>query len=129
VDVFDHPFELDGMHIHLSINMGAVVFPRHGEDTDTLLRHTEFAMYQAKQHHRQLAHYDPAQEQYSTDRLLLVGELKTAIANGGLTLAYQPKIDVSTGALRGLEALVRWTHPSMARFHQASLSRLQNRRD
>jgi diguanylate cyclase (GGDEF)-like protein len=110
-DIFDRPFVLDGTQIYLFINMGAAEFLRHGEDANTLLRHAESAMYQAKHHHRQLAYYDPAQEQCTKDRLIVEGELKTAIANGGLTLVYQPKVDVSTGALRGLETLVRWTHP------------------
>ncbi len=109
--LFDDPVTLDGRRIHLTVPMGGAVFRRDGTDTDTLLRRAESAMFHAKRLHRRLAWYEPAFEQFAKERVVLASELREAIISGGLKLVYQPKVDLASGALQGVEALVRWVHP------------------
>ena len=69
-------------------------------------------MYVAKAAREPFESYSPAQDTYSTDRLALVADLRKAIDDGTLALAYQPMIDLERGAIVGVEALLRWTHAS-----------------
>ena len=85
--------------------------PDHGEDAETLLQHADVAMYVAKRSGTVCEIYDEGLDEYSPERLGLAAELRRAIADGEVVLAYQPKLDVATGAVRGVEALVRWKHP------------------
>jgi len=82
-----------------------------GAALDTLLRHADVAMYAAKRGRLGQQVYDPALDTYSPERLGLIAELRAAIAAGALTLHYQPQVDVRSGRVRGVEALVRWPHP------------------
>jgi EAL domain-containing protein (putative c-di-GMP-specific phosphodiesterase class I) len=87
------------------------MYPEDGGDADTLLRRADVAMYVAKQTRGGYAVYTPDQDHSSSERLSLVGALRRAIADDDLRLVYQPKVDCRTGAVAGVEALVRWTHP------------------
>ena len=69
-------------------------------------------MYAAKEAHESIAFYTPDLDHYSAQRLALAGRLRRAIDEGQLTLHYQPQVELTTGALVGLEALVRWQDPS-----------------
>jgi EAL domain-containing protein (putative c-di-GMP-specific phosphodiesterase class I) len=88
-----------------------VVSGDHGDDAQTLLRRAEVAMYVAKQRTRGIAVYEPAEDSHDPTRLALLGELRRAIEQRELVLFYQPKIDLATGLVAGVEALVRWQHP------------------
>ncbi len=70
-------------------------------------------MYMAKLGHEGFALYDASRDQYSPRRLMLLGDLREAIAEGQLRLYYQPKADLHTGLVRSVEALVRWQHPTL----------------
>ena len=109
-DALDTPFVLDGIDIALGGSIGIATYPDHGDDPDQLLRRAEVAMYVAKAAREPFESYSPAQDTYSTDRLALVADLRKAIDDGTLTLAYQPMIDLSRGTIVGVEALLRWTH-------------------
>jgi len=106
------PILVERQPVAVGASVGIALCPDHGADASTLLRHADVAMYTAKQAGTALATYDAAQDQYSPERLGLIAELRQAIAHGGLILHYQPKADVSTGRVRGVEALVRWQHPA-----------------
>jgi EAL domain-containing protein (putative c-di-GMP-specific phosphodiesterase class I) len=84
-----------------------------GDDVETLLRHADVAMYEAKAAHHPFARYEPARDDNNLSRLVLLGDLRRAIAHHELTLHYQPKINTRTGTLSSVEALVRWHHPTM----------------
>ncbi len=109
-DALDAPFVLDGIDIALGGSIGIATYPDHGDDPDQLLRRAEVAMYVAKAARAPFESYSPAQDTYSTDRLALVADLRKAIDEATLTLAYQPMIDLSRGTIVGVEALLRWTH-------------------
>jgi predicted signal transduction protein with EAL and GGDEF domain len=111
-DALDAPFALDGIDIALGGSIGIAAYPDNGDQPDQLLRRAEVAMYVAKAARAPFELYAPAQDTYSTDRLALVADLRKAIDEGALTVAYQPMIDLSRGAIVGVEALLRWTHPT-----------------
>ena len=84
-----------------------------GDDVETLLRHADVAMYEAKAAHHLFARYEASRDGNDLSRLVLLGDLRRAIATGELTLHYQPKISTGTGALSSVEGLVRWQHPTL----------------
>jgi diguanylate cyclase (GGDEF)-like protein/PAS domain S-box-containing protein len=105
------PFTVEGQHVAVGASIGVTLAPEHGTVADTLLRRADVAMYVAKRSGAGFAIYSADQDRNSPDRLSLIGELRRAVEDGELVLHYQPKIDLRTGALAGVEALVRWEHP------------------
>jgi diguanylate cyclase (GGDEF)-like protein len=105
------PFTLRGLTLEVEASIGIAIFPEHGTDVDTLLRHADVAMYQSKEAHSGVGVYSPERDVYSPDRLKLLGELRRAIEQNELVLYYQPKVSLSTSEVVGFEALVRWQHP------------------
>lgn len=110
--VLDEPFMVRGLNIHVEASIGVATFPDHADDVDTLLRRADVAMYQAKKERTGWEVYAPERDLHSRDRLGLLGELRVAIAKRELELHYQPKVDLSSGEVPGVEALVRWHHPT-----------------
>ena len=106
-------FLINEIPVQMKISIGIAVFPEHGEDAQVLLQHADVAMYQAKRISSGYAVYDAGQDEHSVRRLSLMGELRDAIAGRQLTVHYQPKIDLHSGAIAGVEALVRWVHPRL----------------
>jgi len=98
-------------HLEITMSIGVATFPDHGENADTVLRHADVAMYQAKETRAGTAVYDPEQDLNDEARLTLAGELRRAIHNEELVLHFQPKAELATGQIVGVEALVRWQHP------------------
>jgi diguanylate cyclase len=110
VNAFNPAFVLEGMNLDVRASTGAVIFPEHGEDADTLLQRVDVAMYMAKQENKSFVIYDPEMDKNSPYRLTLMSELKKAIMDDDLVLYYQPKIDAMENRLIGVESLVRWRH-------------------
>ena len=106
----DEPFALAGLTVQVEASIGIALFPEHGDDVEALIRHADVAMYNGKKTHRTML-YSAKEDHYSPDRLALVGELRRAIANGELVVHYQPRIELASGEVRTVEALVRWDHP------------------
>src|SRR4051812_16150585 len=111
IEVLEAPVEVEGQVLEVGATTGIVVFPDHGGDADTLLRHADVAMYAAKHHHRRTLVYGPDLDEHSPDRLALVSELRRAIDNGELILHFQPTVTYATRSVHGVEALARWLHP------------------
>ncbi len=109
--IFEAPFIIEEFTIHLGASIGLALSPIHGTIPNLLLQRAEVAMYQAKKGGGGFSLYDPDQDPYTTRRLMILGALREAIEKGGLILHYQPKVDLRTGRLVGVEALVRWHHP------------------
>jgi len=109
-DALDVPFVIDGQSLQIGASIGVALCPDHGDDTQTLLRRADVAMYEAKRTHSGCALYDAARDPYSADRLALVGALRHAIAHDELLLHYQPKVDLKSGRVFAVEALARWRH-------------------
>ena len=106
----EEPFVVDDNNLHVGASLGIVFFPDHGDDASTLMKRADVAMYVAKNNQSGMAVYNPEHDQHSIKNLVLVSELRHAIEKEELKLYYQPKIDIKTGRIRGLEALVRWNH-------------------
>lgn len=106
------PFTLDDMALHSAVSIGIALFPDDGPDLSTLLRKADIAMYNAKTSGDGVHLYGSGDDTDGAARLRTVEELRTAIATDQLVLHYQPKIDLDTGDVHGVEALVRWDHPT-----------------
>jgi EAL domain-containing protein (putative c-di-GMP-specific phosphodiesterase class I) len=104
-------YPLAGLTIDASATVGVALAPDHGSDSPTLMRRVDVALSNAKNVGRRVSMYDPSMEQESLQRLRLVTELRTALAAGQIVVRYQPKINLSSRDLVGVEALVRWLHP------------------
>ncbi|MEO5657328.1 MAG: EAL domain-containing protein [Nitrospiria bacterium] len=105
------PFMLETLSLAVEASLGIAIYPRHGAAADVIIQHANIAMYAAKHARSGQAVYASEQDHYSPKRLALMGELRYAIEHGELVLYYQPKIDVRSRRVIGLEALVRWKHP------------------
>ncbi|MGC9665621.1 putative bifunctional diguanylate cyclase/phosphodiesterase [Planosporangium sp. 12N6] len=105
------PIEIAGADLSVEASMGVVVSGEHGDDSQTLLRRAEVAMYVAKERNRGVTVYDASEDAHDPGRLALLTELRRAIDQRELILHYQPKVSLATGEVCGVEALVRWEHP------------------
>jgi diguanylate cyclase (GGDEF)-like protein len=108
----EEPFLVGGATVDLRASIGIAVVPEHGNNIDDLMRRADLAMYDAKRHRSGCAIFADAQEEEPARRLKLLGELRHCVERDELVLHYQPKVDLKTGEATGLEALVRWNHPS-----------------
>ena len=107
-DTIEKPHYYKDRELPVGASIGIAVYPDHGKDTDTLFKHADIAMYVAKQDGLPYSLYSIEQDQHSIGRLALISEFRTAITDGGLVLHYQPKLDMISGAVVGVEALLRW---------------------
>jgi diguanylate cyclase (GGDEF)-like protein len=102
---------VDGIDVRIGASIGIAVFPEHGDDAETLMQRADVAMYQAKAARSGHAFYERERDRHSRERLELIGELREAIGTDQLVLHFQPKLDLATGRVDDVEALVRWMHP------------------
>ncbi len=106
------PFHITGHEVSVSSSIGAALFPGDGEDVETLLKNADAAMYHAKATERgSFQFYNQAFNADNAERLLLEHQLRGALARDELELYYQPQVNLTTGRIIGLEALLRWRHP------------------
>jgi diguanylate cyclase (GGDEF)-like protein/PAS domain S-box-containing protein len=105
---------LEGQLIHMTASIGISVFPEDGHNEFSLMKHADIAMYRAKASGKNaFQFYSSQMDVHSTRLLALESGLRRAIEREELTLHYQPKVDVHTGRVSGVEALVRWKHPDL----------------
>jgi diguanylate cyclase (GGDEF)-like protein len=109
--VISAPILIEGLSLDTEASIGIALFPDHGADVTELLQRADLAMYTAKSEAVPFSIYESEQDEYSPQRLALVGELRRAIEHGELVLDYQPKVHLMSGDVVGVEALVRWQHP------------------
>ncbi|GAA0752168.1 EAL domain-containing protein [Ideonella azotifigens] len=108
------PFQIDGHELHVTCSLGVSLFPRDGEDAETLLKFADTALYKAKGAGRNdYRFFSPEMDARAHDKLRLENDLRRAIERHELLLHYQPQMDLLTGKVRGVEALVRWLHPRL----------------
>ena len=105
------PFVLHDVALDLEASIGIALYPAHATDSDALMQRADVAMYHAKETRSGIETYDAERDPHSTQRLSLFGQLRRAIEDGELVLHYQPKVDLESGKVAGVEALVRWQHP------------------
>jgi diguanylate cyclase (GGDEF)-like protein len=104
------PVAIADTEVTLKASIGVSMAPLHGDDRFTLLRHSDLAMYRAKQRGGGVALHDDHHD-HQIDRPSLIAALREAINTSTLEMRYQPKVRFDTGAIAGVEALLRWTHP------------------
>jgi diguanylate cyclase (GGDEF)-like protein len=107
----EQPFELQDITVHVGASVGIALAPDHGDSADELLQRADVAMYLAKDSSASYQIYDAATDPYSASRLGMVAELRRALDERELELHFQPKASLASGAVDGVEALVRWNHP------------------
>ncbi len=110
-EFFSEPFTVGDQLVHITASIGIVLYPDHGPDAETLLRHAEVAMLAAKRSQTRYAVYAPSLDPQSHRRITLASELRHAMRGDELLLHYQPQVDMRTGVVLGVEALLRWRHP------------------
>ena len=111
-DALARPFSLDGVVAVLDASIGIAFCPDHGDDVNLLVQRADVAMYDAKRSRTTIETYSEQRDPYSSARLQLLAELRAAIHGGELVLHYQPKVAVGSDVVLGVEALVRWQHPT-----------------
>jgi len=106
------PVDLVTLAVRVDASVGIAVAGDHGNDIEALLKHADVAMYDAKATSDRVRVYDPALDPYTEERLVLATELPDAIARGELVVHYQPIVGAHGTGVTGVEALVRWQHPT-----------------
>ncbi|HLL80926.1 MAG TPA: bifunctional diguanylate cyclase/phosphodiesterase, partial [Ktedonobacteraceae bacterium] len=109
----EEPFSIEGHPVQIDVSIGAALYPQHGGDPISLLRKADIAMYIAKHQHKEFALYEVEYEQDSARQLDLIRELRHAVGANEFRLYYQPKVEMKTGRVYGVEALIRWQHPTL----------------
>ncbi len=108
------PFLMGDLEVVATGSLGIAVFPDNGPDFDSLLKHADMAMYQAKESGRHtFRFFDNAMNANVTEHLHLVSAMRTALANGEFKLHYQPQFSLKDERIVGAEALLRWRHPTL----------------
>jgi diguanylate cyclase (GGDEF)-like protein len=108
------PIVLGAQEVFISASIGIVLYPRDGDDLDTLLKNADVAMYHAKGEGRnRFFFYREAMRAATAQRLSLEHDLRKALEGGQFELYYQPQIEVQSGRIVGIEALIRWNHPTL----------------
>jgi diguanylate cyclase (GGDEF)-like protein/PAS domain S-box-containing protein len=106
--LFDAPFVVDGQELRLAVRAGFAEYPDDGRDAQALLHHAQTALDHAKQDGSRYLRHDPSMNAAASERLSMTNSLRSAVASREFRLHYQPKVAVGTGAVDGVEALLRW---------------------
>ena len=104
---------VEGLLVIVGASIGIARYPAHGQTASALLQHADVAMYVSKRGHTPFEIYDADTDANDAQHLSLASDLRTVVEKRGLVLHYQPKLDLRTGDLAGVEALLRWDHPTL----------------
>lgn len=108
------PFNLEGRELFITTSIGISIYPNDGEQPETLLKNADTAMYRAKEQGRNnYQHYSAAMNASAFERLMIETSLRQALERREFLLYYQPQVDLATWQIVGIEALIRWKHPTM----------------
>ncbi|VAW78388.1 diguanylate cyclase/phosphodiesterase (GGDEF & EAL domains) with PAS/PAC sensor(s) [hydrothermal vent metagenome] len=110
-DALRRPVDIDQNSFSVAASIGISMYPDHGPDPSSLLRSADIAMYVAKRARNDYAVYKPDYDTYNPDHLSLLRDLRESIRQGDIDVVFQPKLDLRSGIIIGVEALARWHHP------------------
>lgn len=113
IDLIDEPLQLGGLQLLVRASAGIAIAPDHAENGEVLLQRADIAMYQAKASVDSAVLYTPTPDAHSVERLQLSAGIGAALENGEFELWFQPKVDLTTGQIVGVEGLARWRHPDL----------------
>lgn len=113
MEQISEPISLDKSLIMPSLSAGEVSYPNHGDSAQLLLRRSDIALDKARRHRHSHERYVEGQDEQHLRQLMLIRDLQEAVDNGELWMAYQPKVDTTTGHVCQFEALMRWRHPTL----------------
>jgi diguanylate cyclase (GGDEF)-like protein len=114
MDAMTAGFLVQGHSLHVSCSLGISMFPEHGANSETLIKNADAAMYRAKDNGRDTFRFFAAEmNSQVVERLDIENSLRSALDRKELFLLYQPQMDIVTGRIIGLEALLRWQHPTL----------------
>jgi diguanylate cyclase (GGDEF)-like protein/PAS domain S-box-containing protein len=118
---FESPVQIDNVPLRVQLSTGVACYPADGLDAETLLKHADLAMYQAKARGRDaVERFKPSFADAADRRIALSQRLRVALEQNGFELAYQPQIDVRAHRVSGVEALLRWHDPEMGTVNPAT---------
>src|SRR3569832_2010616 len=114
LSVLSIPMELAGQECRVTASIGISIFPEDGADEQTLMKHADMAMYLAKQEGKNdIRLFSHEKKTQTANRLTMEASLRRALDRKEFCLHYQPKLNVATGRIGGVEALLRWNHPDL----------------
>lgn len=112
IGIISEAFCIETQELYVGVSIGVAVYPQHGDDASTLVRHADVAMYHAKRNKLGYSLYKQSQDEGSVDKLTLVSDLHNELQQTqSMQLFYQPQINIFTRQLVAVEALLRWEHP------------------
>ncbi|HEX6131257.1 MAG TPA: EAL domain-containing protein, partial [Actinomycetota bacterium] len=113
LEELEQPVTVEGLALDVSGSIGIALFPLQADDAETLLRRADVAMYAAKENGGGYELYQEELDRHNPQRLTLIGQVRPALEHGEFELHYQPKVRLVDGRVAGVEALIRWRHPTL----------------
>lgn len=105
------PFQIQHFALNCTVNIGIAMYPIAGETEEDLIKHAQIAMREAQKETKRTLYYEPSMEKKLIEKLILEQDLHYALGRGEIYLEYQPKVNIATGTIESVEALLRWKHP------------------